>query len=584
MALVWDIETDNFLDKLTKIHCIATLDTETMQSRIYGPDEVEDGIRSIMAADEIIGHNIITFDIPAIKKLYSWFSTDGLLVTDTLVLSRLICSDQKNDDYMQGYTQEQFPRKLHGSHSLKAWGMRLGVYKGDFGEQGWDECTQEMLDYCQQDVVVTHKLWTHLAPHEWSEEAIRFEHDIAEICDSIGRAGWTFDLPKAQALHAVLSAEKIAIEQQLQDLFPPWTIETEFIPKVNNKARGYIKGQPFTKVDTIHFNPNSRRHIEHCLRTKYNWQPTEFTPSGDAKVDESVLVKLPYPEAQKLARSFMLTKRLGMLSDGQNAWLKLVDDDGKLRHTINTLGTVTGRASSFGPNLQQVPAVRAAFGKECRELFTVPDGYQLCGADLSGIELRCLAHMLQDGGQYADIIMQGDIHQANADAAGISRDQAKTMIYALCYNAGDSRLGDILGQGPAAGRTLRNNFFKANPAFPKLLSQLKRAVESRGHLLGLDRRRLHVRGHAHLNVLLQSAGALIAKKWVQLIEHEIKKQQLDAQIIAWVHDEVQIQVKGDADHVGDITRRMAQEAGKHFNFRIPIDAEFTVGRTWADTH
>lgn len=586
MALIWDLESDNFLDKLTRIHCIATFDTETEVSRIYGPNEVEDGIKSLMAADEIIGHNIITFDIPAIKKLYPWFSTDGLLVTDTLVLSRLICSDQKTDDYMQGYTHEQFPRKLHGSHSLKAWGIRLGVLKGDFGEQhGFEECTQEMLDYCQQDVVVTHKLWTHLAPHEWSTEAIRFEHDIAQICDEIGRAGWTFDLPKAQALHAKLQAEKIQIEQELQNLFPAWTIETEFIPKVNNKTRGYEKGVPFIKTETIYFNPNSRRHIEHCLRTKYQWEPKEFTPSGDAKIDESVLVRLPYPEAQKLARSLMLSKRLGMLSDGQNAWLKLVNDDGKLRHTINTLGTVTGRASSFGPNLQQVPTVRAAFGKECRELFKPAKGYQLVGADLSGIELRCLAHMLQDGGKYADIIMQGDIHQANADVAGICRDEAKTMIYALCYNAGDTRLGEILGKDAKAGRQLRDNFFKANPAFPKLLSQLKRAVESRGHLLGLDRRRLHVRGHAHLNVLLQSAGALIAKKWVQLIDQEIKRQQLDAQIIAWIHDEVQVQVREkETEHVGNLTRAMAEEAGRHFNFAIPIEAEFNVGQTWAETH
>ena len=163
----------------------------------------------------------------------------------------------------------------------------------------------------------------------------------------------------------------------------------------------------------------------------------------------------------------MLQKRLGMLADGNNAWLKLVDDDGKLRHTINTLGTVTGRASSFGPNLQQVPAVRAAFGKECRELFTVPDGYQLCGADLSGIELRCLAHMLQDGGQYADIIMQGDIHQANADMAGISRDQAKTMIYALCYNAGDARLGEILGQRRKSWSHTAQQLFQGQPSVPK---------------------------------------------------------------------------------------------------------------------
>jgi len=586
MALVWDIETNSFLgDHLTKIHCIAILDTNAdTQPRLFGPDKVEEGIRLLMTGDEIIGHNIINFDIPAVKQLYPWFSTDGLKVTDTLVLSRLIRSDLKNDDYAVGYTNKQLPRKLFGSHSLKAWGIRLGAHKGDFGNEGWDNYTPEMGAYCQQDVTVTHELWKQLAPHECSQTAIEFEHDIAAICNEIGQAGWTFDMEKAQTLHAQLSAEKIQIEQDLQTLFPSWVVEEEFIPKVNNKTRGYEKGVPFIKQNVIYFNPNSRRHIEHCLRSKYDWKPTEFTLSGDAKIDENVLSQLEYPEAQKLARSFMLQKRLGMLADGNNAWLKLVDEDGKLRHTINPLGTVTGRASSFSPNLQQVPAVRAPFGKECRELFTVPEGYQLVGADLSGIELRCLAHMLQDGGKYADIIMQGDIHQANADAAGITRDEAKTMIYALCYSAGDARLGEILGKGPEDGRRLRNNFFKANPAFPKLLSQLKRVVESRGHLLGLDKRRLHVRGHAHLNVLLQSAGALIAKKWVQLIHHEIKKQNLDAQIIAWVHDEVQIQVKGDADHVGNLTRRMAEEAGKHFKFQIPIEAEYSVGRHWADTH
>lgn len=587
MRLIWDVEANGFLDELTQIHCIALMDPDRdTEPHIFGPDTVVDAVRLLMEADEIIGHNIITYDIPAIRKVFPWFSTDNVLVTDTLVLSRLIRSDLKNDDFNAGYTHEEFPRKLHGSHSLKAWGMRLGVLKGDFGETtDWSECTPEMMQYCKQDVTVTHTLWKALAPDEWSQEAIAFEHELAFICNDIGRKGWTFDLEKAHALHARLSAEKIAIEQELQDLFPSWTIETEFIPKVNNKTRGYVKGEPFIKTETIHFNPNSRRHIEHCLRTKYGWKPKEFTPAGDAKIDESVLVQLPYEEAQKLARSFMLQKRLGMLADGKNAWLKLVDDDGKLRHTINSLGTVTGRASSFGPNLQQVPAVRAAFGKECRELFTVPDGYSLVGTDLAGIELRCLAHFLQDGGKYADIIMQGDIHQANADMAGITRDEAKTMIYALCYNAGNARLGEILGKGAAEGKQLRENFYKSNPAFKQLLGQLERVVKSRGHLYGLDGRKLAVRGSAHLNVLLQSAGALIAKKWVQLTYNEIQRLGLDAHICLWCHDEMQIYCRHEeAEQVGKITLEMAERSGLHFGFTIPINAEFSIGSNWRETH
>ena len=294
----------------------------------------------------------------ASKKLYPAFSTDGVKVTDTLVLSRLIRSDLKNDDFISA---PHLPKKLYGSHSLKAWGIRLGVHKGDFGETtDWSEWSQEMQDYCEQDVTVTHKLWEALAPHTWSQTAIDFEHELAELCHRIGRAGWTFDMDKAAKLYGDLSQERADIEQELHQLFPAWTVEEEFIPKRNNKTKGYIAGEPFIKHKTVEFNPNSRKHIEFCLRQKYKWKPEVFTPTGDAKIDETTLGDLPFPEAKKLARSFMLQKRMGMLAEGNAAWMKLVDDDGKIRHTINSLGTISGRCSSFAPNLQQVPAVRAS--------------------------------------------------------------------------------------------------------------------------------------------------------------------------------------------------------------------------------
>ena len=587
MRLIADLESNGFLETLTKIHCIALMDADSGQRWVYGPDAIKEALQKMMEASELILHNGICFDIPAIRKLYPQFSTDGITVTDTLVLSRLIRADLKNDDFNQEWDEETLPKRLHGSHSLKAWGRRLGVLKGDFGETtDWSEWSQEMQDYCEQDVIVTHALWQHLQPEKWSQKAIRFEHEIAELCNRIGQAGWTFDIEKAQALFARLSAEKIKLEHELQTLFPPWEVETIFIPKVNNKKLGYVKDEPFTKVKQIDFNPNSRKHIEHCLRTKYDWQPKEYTPSGDAKIDESVLVGLPYREAHKLARSFMLQKRLGQLSDGNNAWMKLVEDDGKLRHTINTLGTVTGRCSSFGPNLQQVPAVRAAYGKECRELFTVPEGYALVGADLSGIELRCFAEMLPDNGAYGRQILEGDIHQINADNLGISRDQAKTVQYAMLYGSGDKRLGEILGAGPKEGKMLKQKYFKALPAFALLMKQINHALNERGYLRGLDGRRLTVRSeHGALNVLLQSAAALIAKKWVQLVDQELKEYGNSSQIIAFVHDEIEIQTKGDPHYVGNhIAVRAAKKAGEHFGFKIPIEAEYHVGRTWADVH
>lgn len=583
MRLVADIETDGF--NPTTIHCLAALNADdTSQRWVFNPDNISDGIELLQSASELIFQNGIAFDIPAIQKLYPTFSTDGITVTDTLVLSRLIRADLKNDDFISA---PNLPKRLYGSHSLKAWGIRLGVHKGDFGETtDWSTWSQEMSDYCELDVSVTHKLWEALAPHTWSQTAIKFEHEIAAICHKIGRAGWTFDMDKAAKLYGDLSQERSDIEQELLQLFPAWTVGEEFIPKRNNKTKGYVAGEPFTKRKTVEFNPNSRKHIEFCLRKKYNWKPEVFTPSGDAKIDETTLSGLPFPEAKQLARSFMLQKRMGMLAEGNAAWMKLVDKDGKLRHTINSLGTISGRCSAFAPNIQQIPAVRAEYGAECRDLFTVPAGYQLCGADLSGIELRCLAHFLQDNGAYAKEILEGDIHSANAAAMGISRSEAKTAIYCLIYGGGDTRLGEAVGGGAHEGRTLRDSFYRNNPAFKNLLMAVKRTVQSKGYLTGLDGRKIVARSeHGQLNVLLQSAAALIAKKWVQLVDQKIQEQGLDAEILTFCHDEIQLQLKGDAEYVGNhIAIRSAKEAGEHFKIKIPIEAEYSVGKSWRDTH
>ena len=586
--IAFDLESDGLLDEgLSRVHCICTQDLDTGEEKAFGPAEIDAGIAYLMTADELVGHNIVSYDCVVLAELHPTFSTEGIKVTDTLVLARLIRANQREDDHAAGYTLEQFPKRLFGSHSLKAWGLRLGVLKGDFGETtDWSEWSQEMQDYCAADVRVTVALYRYLAPEKWSQQSIALEHSLAEICHRIGRAGWTFDEKKAGELYAQLAQERADLQQELDELFPPWEVQEEFIPKVNNRKLGYVKGEPFIKRKEVRFNSNSRKHIEFCLRQKYGWKPREFTPGGDAKIDETVLNQLPYPEAKKLAHSFLLQKRIGQLAEGNAAWMKK-QKDGLLRHTINPNGAVTGRASHFGPNLAQVPATRAPYGKQCRELFTVPPGHVLVGSDLSGLELRCLAHFLNDGGDYAKEVIDGDVHTANQSAAGLAtRDQAKTFIYALLYGAGNAKIGSIVGGSAREGARLRQQFLDGFPAFAALLRAVKAAVDARGYLSGLDNRRLHIRSdHAALNTLLQSAGALICKKWVELIDTEIRTQGIDAEIVAWVHDEVQIRTrKGYENDVCDIARRSAQAAGEHFKFRVPIGADATVGADWSSTH
>lgn len=586
MHLCFDIETDGLLPTLTKLHCIVAMDVDTKEMRSFGPEQIETGVAYLQTASTLTGHNSLQFDIPAIKKIYPDFSTDGMKLLDTLVMSRLIHSDLKADDYNQGWTHERMPQRFFGSHSLKAWGMRLGEYKDDFDPGDWSTWSPAMQEYCEQDVVVLHRLYEALAAEGWPQQSLDFEHRIAEICYEIGNNGWNFDQRSAGELYAQLALERSTLEDELTVLFPPWTVSEEFVPKVNNATRGYKKGEVFLKQKEITFNPNSRRHIEHCLREKYGWKPTVFTPSGEAKVDESILSKLKYPEAQKLARIFMLQKRIGQLAEGKQAWLRLVDSDGKLRHSINPNGTVSGRCSSHHPNMQQVPSVRAEYGKECRELFRPAQGYKLVGVDLASLELRCLAHYLDDGGEFAKEVVNGDIHQSNADKMGVSRDVSKVCAYAITYGAGDARLGAIIGKGPRDGKALREAFFKANPAFARLLRQVKQVANSRGYLIGLDGRRLPIRSeHGAINILLQSAGALIAKKWAELVHDEIQNQNVDAKILAFCHDELQIQTKGDPDYVGDhIACRMARKSGEEWGFKCPIDAEYRVGSSWAECH
>lgn len=584
---VWDLESDGLLDKITKIHCIVLRHVETDEVQTYGPDEIKAALFTLMNAEEVIGHNIIAYDIPALQKVYPGFEILGK-ITDTLVLSRLIEANLAEKDSVR-YTKdpEKFPRRLTGSHSLKAWGLRLGDYKDDY-DGGWENYSQEMLDYCVQDTQVTKVLYEHLMSKEFSEESIALEHLLAQICLTIGNNGWNFNKSKATELYALLAQKRNELEQGLDELFPPWEVTEEFIPKRNNKTLGYVEGVPFIKRKQVQFNPSSRRHIEHCLRTKYAWKPKKFTSNGHAQIDETVLGALPYPEAQQLAEFFLVQKRLGQLAEGPQAWLRKLDSDGKIRHTIVSGGTVSGRASHRGPNLAQVPKVGIEYGRECRELFTVPDGWFLCGSDLSGLELRCLAHYLNDGGEYAKQILEGDIHTHNQKAAGLAtRDQAKTFIYATMYGGGDQLIGKIAGGGAKKGKELKANFNKSIPAFATLQAKLKAAFQ-RGHLVGLDGRKLFIRSeHKLLSQLLQSSGAIICKKWVALTHNEIIRQHgTDAYIVGWIHDEVQVACKTQeiAENVGHIARRMAQETGDHFKTKIPIAAEYSVGRTWADTH
>ena len=581
MKLFLDIETNMIEDwihmtDLTTLHCIV-VSVDGADPRQVTPKQLQE-LASI--ADEIIGHNIMAFDLPALAKLSGFKAT--CKVTDTLLLSRLIFPDLRNDEFQ--LINGGFPKELVGSHSLKAWGYRLNIHKGD--TPNFTEFSEEMLKYCEQDVRVTVRLYDHLGVHSEECMAHELEHQFAEIIRKQERTGFRIDIHAAEKLHSSLLREKLEIESQMRQVFPDKIIE-----RVSEKTGKKLK----PKLEE--FNPGSRTQIAERLIEKYGWQPTEMTPDGRPRVDEAVLESLDYPEAKLLAKYLTCIKRLGQLADGDNAWLKL-HINGRLHGRVNTNGAVTGRCTHSFPNMAQVPTDPAY-----RSLFIPNTGTVLVGADASGLELRCLAHFLgrYDKGEYAKKVISCDIHWENAKAFGLApqqqqdkanpshkqaRNQAKGGIYALIYGAADTKLGLVLGGDAKKGKKSRGNFYTAVPAFQKLKDDVERIVATKGQLKGIDGRVLPIRSaHAALNTLLQSAGAVIMKKACVLAHREYTEKNIPVAQVAAVHDEYQLMCfPQHADEVGKIMVSAIQKAGAAFGFRCPLDGEYRVGKNWAETH
>ena len=598
--LIFDLESDGLYFAASKIHSLVIKNSEgqmfschdhgAYQSNVEGVALLQQGDDS---KDLLIGHNIINFDLPLIQKLHPTFSFNIDNVRDTLILSRLAYPNLADRD-MGLIKAGKLPPRLRGSHSLKAWGYRLGIYKGDFGETSdWQNWTPDMQTYCEQDVNVTHALWEKLKALNLPERAVELEHWFAYIMSKQEKHGFRFNVAKAVELYVSLSKKREEMDEELKSLFNPWFVKDgSLLPKRDNKNSGYTEGAPLTKVRLQEFNPSSRQQIADRLQKIYFWKPKVFTNSGQAQIDETILSALPYPAAKQLAKRFTIEKRIGQLAEGQNAWLKL-ERNGRVHGSINTLGAVTGRCTHSSPNMAQVPAVRAFVGERCRELFHVDEGYVQIGADAAGLELRCLAHYMAryDGGAYSRLLLEDDIHTVNQVAAGLpTRDNAKTFIYAFLYGAGDGKIGSIVGKGPKEGRKLKTDFLTKTPALKRLREDVEAAVESKGVLKGIDSRLLHIRSkHAALNSLLQSAGALLVKQaTINLYKAMTAKGYVwgkDWAMVAHVHDEYQLQVRKElAEEVAMMAVESFHLAGEQFNWRCPLDGEAKIGNNWAECH
>jgi len=552
MRILLDIETT--LDH-SKIWCVVTKDLDTNEVRTW--KEAKDLSEYIKEASLIVAHNGIAFDFYLLNKL--WKCQIKLKrVRDTLVLSRLLNPS------------------LEGGHSLANLGKLLGIEKSEFND--FDLQTQsfdEMVSYCKQDVEVLHRIYNYLEAElkrqEFSTQSQELEHEVQAIIAIQERNGFKFNEQSAMRLLAELKAKLDAITVEMQRIFPP---------KVTAGRTHKKTGKPLKDIIEP-FNPGSRQQIAERLIEK-GWKPEKYTEKGSVIVDETTLEGLDFPEAKAIAEYLMLQKRIGQIE----SWIENIKPDGRVHGKVITNGAVTGRMTHHSPNMAQVPNSSAIYGAECRNLWTVEKGCKLVGIDASGLELRMLAHYMNDN-EYTNEVVSGDIHTANQTAAGLeTRNQAKTFIYAFLYGAGAAKIGKIVGGSAKEGQKLITNFLRNTPKLERLREKVSKAYAARGVLQAIDGRKLLVRSeHSAVNTLLQGAGAIVMKKALVLLQKDLTNRKIPFKFVVNVHDEWQIEVPEQyAEEVGQSGVRAIQNAGLEFKMNCPLTGEYKIGDTWKETH
>jgi DNA polymerase I-like protein with 3'-5' exonuclease and polymerase domains len=511
----------------------------------------------IKKATLIVGHNGISFDFPVLNRV--WKTTIQMnQVRDTLVMSRL--SNPTRD----------------GGHSLANLARLVSRTKKEY-EDFEGGLTPEMIEYCKEDVIICGELYNYLKKElrDFSEQSVELEHKVQWIVTGQEKRGFRLDVAKAMGLVGDWERRLCEIEHELQIIFPP--IITQRVSEKTGKQ---------LKDDVEVFNPGSRQQIAKRLMSK-GWKPTKHTDKGAVIVDESVLDGVDIPEAKLIAEYLLIQKRVAQVK----SWLTAVSEDGRVHGKVITNGAVTGRMTHHSPNMAQVPSSSSPWGHECRDCWTVIDNYLLVGADASALELRMLAHYMKDQ-EYVKTVTEGsqelgtDVHTKNQRAAGLAtRAQAKTFIYALLYGAGPAKIGAIVGGGVKEGKDLTSSFLRNTPSLQKLRTKVEN-LSAGGTIEGLDGRRLQIRSqHSALNTLLQSAGAIVMKQALVLLDEKLRKTKLDAHFVANVHDEWQIEcLEDEADMVGILAVQSIREAGKVLKLRCPLDGEYKKGKTWANTH
>ena len=583
MKVVFDIETDG-LDA-TVIHVLVAKELGVKGNYIIrGPKAFAKFAEGVT---HWIAQNGIGFDIPVVEKLWG-YKIPLAKTTDTLVLSRLFDPQRK------------------GGHSLKAWGERLGDFKTDFDD--WSHYSEEMKNYCKQDVHVTELLYNELMREgkAFSQASINLEHMVHSIMCEQEANGFELDIDKAQEIYTVCLKEANRIEADIKEFMVPIAVPVKEVNVKYTKAGSIYSNQllegqnvqgDYTKITWQEFNLDSPVQINKRL-DREGWKPTIKTDGGDFyKICPENLATIPdtAPQAVKGLKAWKILKTRWKLAQ---EWLEKSQGDGRVHGQVITTGAVTHRAAHRGPNMANIPSVphgkegilwkmEGMYAAECRQVFKVPEGKLLVGTDAAGIQLRVLAHYMNDP-VYTEQVIDGDIHTFNMEALGRyckDRPTAKTFIYAFLLGAGVGKIAEILECNGGQANKSMQNFYDTLPTLKRLKSEASRAA-SMGWMKGLDGRILKIGSdHLALSVYLQGGETVIMRLANVFWQKQAKKEGINFKQCAWVHDEWQTEVDADqAERLGEIQVQSIKDAGTFFKLNCPMDGEAKIGKNWLETH
>jgi DNA polymerase I-like protein with 3'-5' exonuclease and polymerase domains len=621
--LVMDIEADNLLLDASVIHCVVTTDPSTGETHRFRPHEIVKAYRHLQTADRLVAHNGVLFDVPVLERLVGVPNSLGKLpkCLDTLLLSRLLWPDSKGEHPA-------------GGHSLKNWGEFLRNHKGE-QPTDWSTFTEEMLDYCEQDVDVTVDLYNYLIPRlNGLQEAVSLEHRVAEIICKQIQNGFPVDMEKVVALHRELSTRLAELNDQFSHI-PPWVEEEELKTpqywedpltgekyetkgEVRGKGSGAIKdrlvrGPNKIKRTEILFSPSTPSHKARLFVEKYGWKPkklgapNKWFPKGAPSVDKDVIATLDYPEAKTFQE---IAKVNDLINKYTSSWIEY-ERNGRIHGDVFTIGCATMRMAHSKPPMN-VPKVGKPWGFECRDCFTHREGWVLVGADASGLQERGLAHYMAqyDGGEYARAMESGtkddwsDSHSLWCKALGYNpweevdfgstvnnaREQAKTHKYATMFGGGVGKQASILGISYKEMLAKRDGMYARLPGLKKVKKYFEDFAKKHGYIIGLDGRKVPIHSvHMALAGAFQCFEAVVMKKAL-CIFYDKMVQEFGPHGERWGlccanHDEEQWECEPDiAEQSGQMFVDSIRESGEHFRLNIRLDGEYKVGGSWALTH